>query len=162
MKCAKCGTENDAGALLCESCNEPFENLNVATGSPSANSGQVCKLVESGKVTDKEFNLPEDDFDFSIGRTDLDEGIIPDIDLLKYGQKVEQAGEFGYTFSRKHATLSRKTNRLCLKSIGAAKTMIQKKGGSWEKLAKDQEVELNVGDRFRFGGTEGAVIFEVN
>lgn len=181
MECSKCGTDNMAGALFCDSCGEPLdEELDVTTGSPSvapaplpkasvfpapAGLGLVCKLVESGKVADKEFEIPEDDFEFSLGRPDLEEGIIPDIDLTKFGEKVEIEGKKGYTFSRQHAILSRRMSRLYLKALAAStkpRTMVQKKGGKWEVIAKDQEVELNVGDRFRLGGTEGAVIFEVN
>lgn len=170
-QCKDCGTENKDGALMCENCGEVLE-VQVASGAgqvafpavkPSPpGAGQACRLVEAGKVTDKEFELPQGDFEFLVGRPDLDQGIIPDVDLTKYGGKVTIEGEAGYTFSRKQAVISHRTGRLYLKAIGSAKTMHRKQGAvDWNKIGKEEEVELQVGDRIRFGGTEGYLIFEV-
>lgn len=170
MQCKKCFADNTPGALLCEACGDLLEveesvASSAAPPAPSASSsgsgfGQACRLVVAGQVTDKEIQLPQDDFEFLLGRTDLGEGIIPDVDLVKFGEKVTIEGKTGYTFSRKQAVLYRKMGRLFLKAIGSARTMHFSKQ-AWRTLGQNEETELLVGDRVRFGGSEGYVIFEI-
>lgn len=171
IECKICGAKNTAGSIMCV-CGEPLE-VAVGTASPKAVAlspaaasagviGRACALVEAGKVTDKEFEVPPDDFSFTIGRPDLDEGIIPDIDLTKFAQKVTIGKDVGYTVSRKQAGIHRQMGKLSLIAIGSAKTLVRPKGVTdYKELPNGQETELQVGDRFRFGGSEGYVIFEV-
>lgn len=172
IECKACMTKNKPGSILCENCGEPLE-VQIGTNIPKAVSsapaasasgiqGRACVLVEGGsKVADKEFELPPDDFEFAIGRTDLDQGIIPDVDLTKFAEKVKIGPEVGYTVSRKQAIVSRRMGRLYLKAIGSAKTMVKTQKDDWKALLKDEEIEVHAGYRFRFGGSEGYVIFEV-
>jgi len=173
IKCNNCGLDNKPGAILCEACNEPLE-VTVGASVPTVASssaahtpasavgiiGRACGLVVGGNVVDREFELPKDDFGFTIGRTDLDQGIIPDVDLTKFAEKVKIGQDVGYTVSRKQAIIIRRMGRLYLRAIGA-KTMIKPQNTDWKELLKDQEEEILVGSRFRFGGSEGYVIFEV-
>ncbi|MBI2626087.1 MAG: hypothetical protein HYW69_00650 [Candidatus Nealsonbacteria bacterium] len=56
----------------------------------------------------------------------------------------------------------RRMGRLYLKATGSAKTLIRPAGKTdWQEVKKDEEVELAITARFRFGGSEGYVIFEV-
>ena len=90
------------------------------------------------------------------------QGIIPDIDLAKFGEKVTSEGKVGYTFSRKQAVISRKSGRLYLKALGSARTMrLLKQEKDWKTLKQNEEIEIFSGDRVRFGGTEGYIIFEI-
>lgn len=173
VECKACMTKNKPGAILCENCGDPLE-VQVGTGVAMAVSptpvaaasgiqGRACVLVQGGsKVADKEFELPQDDFEFLVGRNDLDQGIIPDVDLTKFAAKVTIGADVGYTVSRKQATISRRMGRLYLKATGSAKTLIRPAGKTdWQEVKKDEEVELAITARFRFGGSEGYVIFEV-
>lgn len=185
VQCSACGTDNKPGAIMCETCGEPLEVMVGASPSsgsptgPSAAAGAVspapkkprslpsskmvetCKLVDQGRVCpDREFEIPQDDCEMLLGRSDLDQGIIPDVDLTKFSEKVEVGGKLGYTFSRRQAVMSRRMGRVNLKALGGAKTMYQSNGQDWRALAQDEEVELSCGDRFRFGGSEGSVMFE--
>lgn len=169
MKCLKCGVDNKAGAVLCEACGEalPVSVVGVTppqvavVATPTGIEGRACALIEAGKVTSKEFEFSKDDFTFTVGRTDLDKGIIPDLDLTKFAEKVKVGTEIGYTVSRKQAEICRRMGRLYLKAVGGAKTLVKPLAEDWKEVKKDDEVELHVGVRFRFGGTEGYVIFEV-
>lgn len=166
-KCKACGVENKPGALLCEACGDPLE-MNVATSVPAVaapaiavTDPQILRLIEGSKTAViKEIDLPKDDFEFLLGRTDLDQGIIPDVDLTKFGEKVTQGADIGYTFSRKQATLTRRMGKLFLKAIGNARAMHLPKGDVWKNIQQNEEIELKAGDRVRFGGTEGYIIFE--
>lgn len=176
MKCKKCGFDNTTGTILCDACGDPLEmkvGISASESAPfsppsSVKSGmggfgsQTLRFVEGGKATGQEVDLPEEDFEFLVGRTDLDEGIIPDIDLAKFGEKVTVEGKMGYTFSRKQALVSRRMESLYLKSIGGAKTMhFNFSSKEWKEVPKDGEVEIHTGDKVRFGGSSGYVIFEL-
>lgn len=157
---------------MCENCGEvlevpvaaktvsPAKTPTAASKAPGI-EGRACALVENNKATANEFELPADDFSFSVGRTDLDQGIIPDVDLIKFAQKVTVGAETGYTVSRKQAIISRRMGKLFLKSLGSAKTMVKTSQDDWKELKKDEEMEVHATYRFRFGGSEGYVIFEV-
>ena len=171
-KCASCGFDNKIGALMCEACGDPLE-VNVGTSAPvsatapapvaAVSSGlQVLRLIEGLKTAKvKEVDIPKDDFEFLLGRTDLDQGIIPDVDLAKFADKVTVEGKTGYTISRKQAMLKRKMGKLSLKVIGNAPVTHLPKGGAWKNIQLNEEVTLGTGDRIRLGGEEGYVIFEL-
>lgn len=174
MNCKACGVDNKVGAVMCEDCGEVLEVQVAAATAPPAKpktasvitgDQQVCRLVEGAKTPAKnEFELPsgDGDFEFLLGRTDLDAGNIPDVDLAKFGEKVTIEGKIGYTFSRKQALIRRFGRKLYLKALGSARTMfLRKTTKDWETLKPDEEIEISSGDRMRFGGTEGYIIFEI-
>ncbi len=121
------------------------------------------RLVKEGVPTDEEIELGNEDFELTLGRYDLDQSIIPDIDLTKWLAPIEaKDGTKGYTVSRKQAKLEKKLGVLSIMQLGSAKTLIRPKGKTdWIPLNLNESRTLQLGDRIFFGTKSSNVVFEV-
>lgn len=180
IKCPKCGEDNKDSAVLCVNCGEILAldasdaQMAPKTGSATPKVGKTTednenipfslRLVKDGALTDEEIELGNDDFELTLGRYDLDQNIIPDIDLAKWLIPIEaKDGTKGYTVSRKQAKLEKKLGVLSIMQLGSAKTLIRPKGKTdWISLNLNECRTLQLGDRIFFGTKASNVVFEVN
>ncbi len=178
VQCPKCGKENDDSAILCVDCGEILavdasdaqivpKTGSTPTGGKTTDDNEnipvSLRLVKEGALSDEEIELGYDDFELTLGRYDLDQNIIPDIDLTKWVAPIEaKDGTKGYTVSRKHAKLEKKLGVLSITQIGNAKTLIRPKGATdWIPLNLNESRALRLGDRIFFGTKASNVVFEV-
>jgi hypothetical protein len=179
IKCQKCGKENDDSAILCVDCGEILAldasaaQVAPKTGSTVPKVGKTTadqenipfslRIIKDGTPTDEELELGENDCELTLGRYDLDQNIIPDIDLTKWMQPIQaKDGSKGYTVSRKHAKLEKKLGVLTITQLGSAKTLIRPKGATdWVPLKQNESRVLQPGDRIFCGTKASNVVFEV-
>ncbi|OLS14384.1 MAG: hypothetical protein RBG13Loki_2033 [Promethearchaeota archaeon CR_4] len=179
VKCPKCGKDNDDSAVLCVDCGEILavdaSSAQIApkTGSTTPKVGKTTednenipfssRLVKEGTLTDEEIELGNDDFELTLGWYDLDQNIIPDIDLTKWLIPIEaKDGTKGFTVSRKQAKLEKKLGVLSITQLGSEKILIRPKGTTdWIPLNLNECRALKLGDRIFFGTKGSNVVFEV-
>lgn len=162
MSCPHCSFDNPDGTLFCDDCNMPLPlngNLKQGTssGSHSGNSRQKPQLsliagglqqkdlprmimMENMLPTGESLRLPPPPYPVAIllGRNDLKNGMVADIDLTS-------AGGFQKKVSRKHAYLGHDGKQFTISDAGSTHgTFINR-----VKLSTGQTVAIQPGDEVR-------------
>ncbi len=156
LTCPECKRENAVSAKICTYCGAPLTDLTeyAATrtleeeqadeGHPrwgTARFGNRMDLVLRVQGTQKKFVYDAEELtEVFIGRTDIQSGFAPEIDLADYG-----AAEKGV--SRRHAAIIRRDGSLHIKDLGA-------RNGTFlngQKLVPEQPRVLRDGDEIRLG-----------
>jgi len=147
MTCSQCGTVNPQGTLFCNICFAPTGRTDtlLPAGPLQISNGPVRSpwliILENSIPTGQTINLPCPPYDSAllIGRTDLKNGIVVDIDVTMYGG-------FDKGVSRKHAKILYENNNFFMEdwesSLG---TFINK-----EKLSKGVQKVIKHDDEIRF------------
>lgn len=161
MKCRTCQAENDDSAMVCNDCGaslgQTMVKSHVAVNHVSNLGGANFLAPVLGDHEDMTlaFELPGHEFDFLIGRTDLNNGIVPMISVeKKWPQTVLKPGG-SWLFSRRTARIRRDaTGQLLLKVEPECSivVLIALPGSDdFEKVVADNEVSLNIGTTLMFG-----------
>ncbi len=147
MTCSQCGTVNPQGTLFCNICFAPAEQTgNLLPVEPvQISNGHVRSprliILENTIPTGQTITLPCPPYVSAllIGRTDLKNNIVVDIDVTMYGG-------FDKGVSRKHAKILYENNNFFIEdwesSLG---TFINK-----EKLSKGVQKVIKHDDEIRF------------
>ena len=149
MTCSQCGTINPQGTLFCNICfapNEqtdkslPVEPVQISNANVQVQSPRLI-ILENTIPTGQTINLPCPPYSsvLLIGRTDLKNSIVVDIDVTTYGGLDKGV-------SRKHAKILYENNNFFIEdwesSLG---TFINK-----EKLSKGVQKVIKHDDEIRF------------
>jgi pSer/pThr/pTyr-binding forkhead associated (FHA) protein len=147
MKCVRCGAENQAGALFCESCGSSLTEASTQAQQPLAAPSQPQRdllptipghfVVLPGGAT---LPVPPGKGEIVIGREDPDSGIFPDIDL-------DAHDALNQGVSRSHARMTIQGGQVYVEDLKTA-NFTNLRG---QRLTPGQKYPLNNGDELILG-----------
>lgn len=155
MQCPLCGKGNPQGSYFCLDCSMPLvattptvkttasggsAHLHLAA-DPNAFSNVIRLVVmDNLQPTGESVNLPTPPYDtpLTLGRNDLENGVVVDIDLTKLGGLKRRV-------SRRHAAIGDKNNGFFIEDTGSSHGTYVNKA----KITPHQPQPIHDGDEIR-------------